>query len=176
MPGVTYDPVSYTIRVEVYDDGLGSLQTIVTGLPEDQEARFTNTYQTGSLELKKSVTGNAASSSDIFTYTVQIKQDNQPLSGTFGGYTFDDGGKTTVQVSADASVVIRNLPAGISYTVTEDINGTGYTKTFPTEENCTGTIIADDIQEAEFINNKDTFGDLQLTKKTAGNRAGKRTA
>ena len=142
LPGVTYDPKEYTVTVNVTDNGIGQLVAAVSGLPADGTAAFTNEYKTGILKLKKSVTGNACSTSDEFTYTVELKYNDQPLSGAFGGYTFNVEGKTTVQVSAASDVMIDGIPAGTTYTVTEELTGTSYTNVAEENSGTSGTIIA----------------------------------
>lgn len=173
LPGVAYATNYYDITVTVTDNLKGALQATVTGLPESGFAEFINDYKTGNLTLKKIVTGNASSTIDKFTYTVTLtdpQNNGIAVAGTYGGYTFDDSGKTTVQVSAAATVTIRNLPAGLKYTVTET-TADGYTQILGEGETnaVTGTISSTEEQTVQFTNKKESFGDLAVTKVVAGN-------
>ena len=106
-------------------------------------ATFTNTYtkmedNTGSLTVKKTVSGGGASYNKEFTFTVTLTEDNDPQNGevTYGGVTFTDGVATfTLKHNQEKS--ITGIPAGYTYTVTE--NADGYTQSI-TSGSATGTI------------------------------------
>lgn len=106
-------------------------------------ATFTNTYtkmedNTGSLTVKKTVSGGGASYNKEFTFTVTLKENNDPQNGevTYGGVTFTNGVATfTLKHNQEKS--ITGIPAGCTYTVTE--NADGYTQSI-TSGSATGTI------------------------------------
>lgn len=104
-------------------------------------ATITNTYtkmedDTGSLTVKKTVSGGGASYNKEFTFTVTLTVDKDPQSGEYGGVTFTNGVATfTLKHNQEKS--ITGIPAGYTYTVTE--NADGYTQSI-TSGSATGTI------------------------------------
>ena len=104
-------------------------------------ATITNTYtkmedDTGSLTVKKTVSGGGASYNKEFTFTVTLTVNNDPLNGEVGGVTFTNGVATfTLKHNQEKS--ITGIPAGYTYTVTE--NADGYTQSI-TSGSATGTI------------------------------------
>lgn len=106
-------------------------------------ATITNTYtkmedNTGSLTVKKTVSGGGASYNKEFTFTVTLMENNDPRNGevTYGGVTFTNGVATfTLKHNQEKS--ITGIPAGYTYTVTE--NADGYTQSI-TSGSATGTI------------------------------------
>lgn len=116
---------------------------------------FTNTYtkmqdNTGSLTVKKTVSGGGASYNKEFTFTVTLTQNKDPLSGEVGGVTFTDGVATfTLKHNQEKS--ITGIPAGYTYTVTE--NADGYTQSI-TSGSATGTIKKGETATVTFNNYK----------------------
>ena len=80
--------------------------------------------KTGSLEISKTISGNAADKDKEFTFTVALTNEGKALSGAFGGVEFKDG-KASFKLKADESKTFTGLPDGIGYTVTESDNS-GY--------------------------------------------------
>ena len=77
---------------------------------------ITNTYKTGTLTLKKNVTGSAANVNDSFDFTLTCPD----LAGkTFGGVAFDSDGKTTVSLKNGDTKTIEGLPAGKTIAIVE---------------------------------------------------------
>ena len=81
---------------------------------------------TGKLTITKAVSG-LPDSTDVsgqkFSFTVTGKYaDGSPVTGTYGGYTFDREGKTTVKVQGTGFSTLTHLPEG-TYTVTETTTG-----------------------------------------------------
>lgn len=120
-------------------------------------ATITNTYtkmedNTGSLTVKKTVSGGGASYNKEFTFTVTLKENNDPQNGevTYGGVTFTNGVATfTLKHNQEKS--ITGIPAGYTYTVTE--NADGYTQSI-TSGSATGTIVKGKTATVTFNNYK----------------------
>ena len=187
--GVTYTDGTVELSVLVeYDyndtdgDGYGLKATIgVTNTAgEGEEAvkhdTFTNTYSLGSLTVSKEVSGNLASQTQKFDIDVTFTS-NQPVLSTI---TCGDGqtipatawtqaenvytAKVTVKLAHGDSVTFTDIPAGVTYTVTEqekhtasDANGSnpeiGYAVTY---ENQTGAIAENVTAQVKVINTKGT--------------------
>lgn len=184
--GVTYttDSVSVSVLVE-YDytdadkDGYGLKATIGVTLSEDDNQKhntFTNTYSLGSLTVSKEVAGNLASQTQKFDIDVTFTSAKPVLSTitcgdgqtiTSENWALAEGvytAEVTVQLDHGNNVTFSNIPAGVTYTVTEqakhgeaDTNGSnpaaGYTVSY---ENQTGTIAAEGTAQAKVTNTKGT--------------------
>ena len=108
----------------------------------------------GDLAVTKTVTGDGASEDDQFTFTIKLSGDEalvNQVNGTFGDIDFV-GGMAAFTLAAGETKVATNLPAGLSYTVSETVLP-GYELTNRTND--TGTIPVRDSVEASFTNNKD---------------------
>lgn len=122
-------------------------------------ATITNTYtkmedNTGSLTVKKTVSGGGASYNKEFTFTVTLTENNDPLNGEVGGVTFTNGVATfTLKHNQEKS--ITGIPAGYTYTVTE--NADGYTQSI-TSGSATGTIEKGKTATVTFNNYKSGGG------------------
>ena len=120
-------------------------------------ATITNTYtkmedDTGSLTVKKTVSGGGASYNKEFTFTVTLMKDKDTQNGevTYGGVTFTNGVATfTLKHNQEKS--ITGIPAGCTYTVTE--NADGYTQSI-TSGSATGTIEKGETATVTFNNYK----------------------
>lgn len=76
---------------------------------------ITNTYAPiGNLTVSKTVSGNGASNTKAFTFTVTL--DNTTISGTYGDMTFENG-VAAFTLKADERKTTSNLPASVGYTV-----------------------------------------------------------
>lgn len=188
--GVTYTDGTVELSVLVeYDyndtdgDGYGLKATIgvTNAAGEGEEAvkhnTFTNTYSLGSLTVSKEVSGNLASQTQKFDIDVTFTSDKPVLSTI----TCGDGqtipatawtqaenvytAKVTVQLAHGDNVTFSDIPAGVTYNVTEqekhtapDANGSnpaiGYAVTY---ENETGTITEDVTAAAKVVNTKGTI-------------------
>ncbi len=183
--GVTYadGTVELSVLVEYdYDDadgdgyGLKATIGVTNTAGEGEEAvkhnTFTNTYSLGALTVSKEVSGNLASQTQKFDIDVTFTSDKPVLSAiTCGdGQTIapgdwqDGSAAVTVRLAHGEDVTFNNIPAGVTYTVTEqakheaaDPNGsnseTGYTVTYEGE---TGTIAENVTAAAKVINTKGT--------------------
>lgn len=94
---------------------------------------FTNTYNSYSLEVKKTVKGNFGDLNDTFTFDITLGgadgKDNNYASATVtvsdaanaaNGKTWTiGGGAQSVTLKHGQTITISNLPVGVTYTVTE---------------------------------------------------------
>lgn len=147
--------------------GAGSNQLEVQNFEEDT---------TGNLTIKKEVVGLAADTTKAFDFTLT-------LSGADGVYRYIGHGVPggtissgdTVSLAHGQSITVVGLPKDAAYQVSEaDYSDEGYTAVSMDES---GVILADETQEASFINRKDGVpfegetGTLTITKEVAGNAA-----
>ncbi len=112
-----------------------------------------NPVASGDLKVMKTVTGNAGEKDREWHFTVTLTQDSVtvPVNGTYGEMTFTNG-IAEFTLKSGESKEAADLPAGISYTVTEAEAGQdGYTTTATGDM---GMITSDRLIEAAFINNK----------------------
>lgn len=144
--GIVYDETVYYVKVEVtlvekeyeakvsYFKDEACTVSLTTDLPT-----FNNTTKpTGSLTISKTVSGNAASTSKYFDFTVTLMQP-RPLRAAadsgeamqsevkYGDITFKNGIATIQFKLKDGDVkTITGLPDGIRYTV-QELDSNGYT-------------------------------------------------
>ena len=167
--------IRYTVTEEK-DDGYQSAGANATGLiPEDDTvtASFINTKiveededdgndgdnddggdtgedeeikkEEGSLTVSKTVTGAGADLSKDFHFTVTLG--DRSISGVYGGMTFINGA-AEFSLRHGGSKTATGLPAGVTYTVTED-TAEHY---IATKTGAAGTIVTDQTAEAVFVN------------------------
>ena len=145
--------VAYTVTENA--DGYTETKTGDTGTivgNETKTAAFTNTLNTyGNLTVFKTVSGNAASTTKEFDFTVTLSDNS--VSGTYGDMTFADGiAKLTLKHGE--SKTAKDLPNGVSYKVVES-NYTGYTVT---KTGDTGTIEGGKTAVVNFVNTRNDYG------------------
>lgn len=126
--------------------------------------RAENEYMTGDLMVSKTVSGNGASKTKEFNFTVTLGElpDGTTANGEYGEMTFVNG-VAEFTLHDGESRRAEGLPVGISYTVAEEATA-GY-RTESTGEN--GVIIADEMIEAAFTNII-IPGNLLVSKKVEG--------
>lgn len=146
-------------------------------------ATFTNT-RLYKLTVSKTVSGQAADASQVFTFTVTLKgADGNPLSGTYaytgattsdsgatapadGTITFNENGVGKVSLSSGQQVTIGGIPSGSSYTVEEATsNEDNALKYDVTSTGSSGALSAD--ATAAFTNTVQV-GTLSVTKHVEG--------
>ena len=132
--------IAYTIKEDPVEGYTGSYDAAV------DVGKITNTIDTGSLEVSKTV--NAADGltapDAAFTFTIAL---DKKIEGVFSGVTFVDG-VATIDLRDGESKTIAGLPAGAGYTVTE-----GAVAGFTAEATGnTGTIGKDATATAAFTN------------------------
>ena len=163
--------VSYKVEEDNYT-GLG-YETMITGEEgtitggNEVQALFINYRDAyGSLIIKKHLAGNDINPDDEFTFYINLNDDS--INTTFGGIEFI-GGQATVDIKGNESLTINGIPHGTNYTVTErEYSREGYETTSINEE---GTINEHSPAIAEFTNTRNTYGDLIVHKRLAGNAA-----
>ena len=108
-------------------------------------------HATGTLTVKKTVSGGGADYNKPFTFTVKLEESGDTHNGevTYGGVTFING-VATFTLKHNESKTIKGIPADMTYTVTESDNA-GYTVTMSGN---TGTIKAGETSTAAFNNYK----------------------
>ncbi len=146
--------ITYVVTEADYTaDGYVTTSTGETGSITGGEAatvEFTNTRNTyGDLIVKKTVKGNAASTTKEFTFAVTLS--DKTISGDYGEMTFENGA-TTFKLKDGESKTATGLPNGVGYTVVESDNS-GYQVT---KIGDTGTIIGGSAQTAAFTNTRNT--------------------
>ena len=129
---------------------------IVTVSDTPATITFYNTYEqlppnTGTLTVKKTVSGGGADYNEAFTFTVKLEENGDTHNGevTYGGVTFTNR-VATFTLKHNQEKKITEIPAGMTYTVTESYNA-GYTVTMSGN---TGTIKAGETSTAAFNNYK----------------------
>ena len=105
--------IKYTVT-EAHDDLFTTTWTGETGTISGTTcvAAFTNTRNTGDLELnKKLISARAADADQVFTFTVTL--DESTLSGTYGDMTFTNG-VATVELKGGEKATAPGLPTAIT--------------------------------------------------------------
>lgn len=140
-----------------YDVAYNGAQTVPSGtLSADATVAVTNTVQVGNLSVTKHVEGEVNSTRN-FTFTVKLGGSGANLTGTYGDMEFSNG-EATFTLTDGQTKTASNLPAGATYTVTEELNGS-YTTT---SENANGTIVKGVTSQASFTNTR-SMSSLPLT-------------
>lgn len=175
--GITKDSHEYEMIVTVVnkekdnltsDTGYGYFVGMYDADGNKVPAEFTNTYNSYSLEVEKTVKGNFGDLNDIFTFyitlgkeagkddnyaTVKVSDTSNPAnnaSWTIGG------GQQTITLKHGQTATISNLPVGVTYTVTEkktndDGSAWVYTTTGEATAEANKTIAAGD-NKVEIVN------------------------
>lgn len=160
--GVTYygDTMKLVVTVTNGTDGLVRTAAIHTEKSGDKADSFANTYSANTLKVTKTVTGNLGDKSKYFEFTVKLTgEEGKTYADSYAitkatsqdtAATIEVGGEATVYLKDGETISIANLPAGVTYTVTETAVD-GY-KTTSTGES--GTISAEAASAAAFTNDK----------------------
>lgn len=157
--GVGYYDAAMKLVVTVVngENGLERVAAVHTELAQgaDKSDTFENTYSAGTLTVKKTVTGNLGDKNKEFDFTVTFAapqgKDWTPAIGLPEGATMveDNPMSYTFKLKHDGTATFGNLPAGVTYIVTE-AEVQGYTTTSAGDE---GTIVAG-LNEVTFTNDK----------------------
>ncbi|MBR5225806.1 MAG: hypothetical protein IKV90_09125, partial [Clostridia bacterium] len=117
----------------------------------------------GNLAVKKLVTGNDSDTTKAFSFTITLS--DKSINGTYGDIRFTNG-VANFTLAHGQTKTATDLPAGITYTVTEVSDG--YTTS---ATNATGTISDGRTITATFTNDKsrELLGNLAVKKLVTGN-------
>lgn len=174
-----------TPHTDLTDDNLTDLTALFTG---DVTVKVKNDRIVGNLAVQKTVAGNAGETGREWEFTIELKNANETaLSGSFpykggsivtdvtppkdGTLTFDSAGKATIRLKHGQKIIIEDIPANVTYTVTEE-KADGYV-TAPDGGTIRGEIEANKTATAAFTNTKNVYGGLTVTKTVAGNAGDK---
>lgn len=147
IPGITKDSKTVNMTVTVINKaeenlsastGYGYIVALRNAGDKDKsDGKFTNTYNSYSLEVEKTVKGSLGDLNENFTFTITlgkaagkdnnyasaiVKSDNSDNDGTWT-WIADGQAQKTVTLKHGQAAIISNLPVGVTYTVTE--NGKG---------------------------------------------------
>ena len=118
--------------------------------------------QTGSLIVRKTVSGEGSDAHNAFTFTVTLMQNGDTPNGDIvcGDVTFTNG-TATFTLKHNESKTIESIPAGFAYLVEESDNG-GYAVTVNNTDATTasGIIVAGQTATAAFDNYKPSDGHI----------------
>lgn len=187
IPGITKDPHTYEMIVTVVnkqkdnltnETGYGYYVGMYGAEGQKVPAVFTNTYNSYSLEVKKTVEGNFGDLGDTFTFYITLGnaegKDNNYASATVKVSDTNNaannatwtigGGQQTVILKHGQTATISNLPVGVTYTVTENkTNDDGsawvYTTTGEAKSEDNKTIVAGD-NKVEIVNKHEGTPDM----------------
>lgn len=150
-------------------DNLTDLTALFTG---DVTVKVKNDPIVGNLAIQKTVAGNAGDKDRKWNFTVTLGDTG--ISGTYGGMSFTDG-VATFTLKHSQAMTATDLPAGISYTVTEaEANQDGYTTR---ATGASGQIPAEGTATAAFTNMKRIpRGNLSVSKTVSGSNPPSKTA
>ena len=128
---------------------------------EPKTDKFENTYESGTLAVSKTVTGNLGDKSKYFDVTVTFTAaSGEVINSTItykGGQYTDDvtvaDNTATIQVKDGDTVTFSNVPEGVTWAVSEaDYTGEGYDAASISAES--GTMTAGGADTSEITNNK----------------------
>lgn len=187
IPGITKDAHTYEMIVTVVnkqkdnltnETGYGYYVGMYDAEGQKVQAVFTNTYNSYSLEVKKTVEGNFGDLGDTFTFYITLGnaegKDNNYASATVKVSDTNNaannatwtigGGQQTVILKHGQTATISNLPVGVTYTVTENkTNDDGsawvYTTTGEAKSEDNKTIVAGD-NKVEIVNKHEGTPDM----------------
>ncbi len=160
--GVTYltTPIKLVVTVTNGTDGKVRTAAVHTETGGAKSDTFENTYTAGALQITKTVTGNLGDKTKYFEFKVKLTGESgktyaETYAVTGGSYDGNPasvkiGTETTFKLKDGDTIKIANLPAGVTYTVTETA-ATGYTTT---KSGDTGSI-TDKVETAAFTNERE---------------------
>lgn len=171
-----------TPHTNLTGNNLTDLTALFTG---DVTVKVKNDRIVGNLAVQKTVAGNAGETGREWEFTIELKNANgTALSGDFhyegesiegvdqppnDTLTFDSAGKATIRLKHGQKIIIEDIPANVTYTVTEE-KADGYV-TAPDGGTIRGEIEANKTATAAFTNTRDVFQSLTV-KKTVGGADG----
>ncbi|MBR6212100.1 MAG: hypothetical protein IKQ64_03535 [Bacteroidales bacterium] len=176
--GVTYNSDTFYLVVTVIEQD-GKVRVAAVHCEGGYEAgtygeepktdEFENTYESGTLEVTKAVTGKLGDKTKYFEVTVTFTPaDGEVINSTItysgGQYAQDvtvENNTATFQVKDSDTITFTNIPEGVTWEVEEaDYSNDGYDTTY---DAATGTIAAGDADTCTITNDKDTTPDTGIT-------------
>lgn len=186
--------ITYTVtEKEANQDGYVTSSVGETGTISEKETAevvFTNKIEppkpnTGNLIVSKKVSGKTGDETKEFHFTVTLTPAIK--EGVYGDMSFNKEGVAAFTLKHGESIIARDLPVGVEYTVVEqEANQDGYVTTSIAEVN--GVIkednkITHDNIIVNFVNEKDKTpvvdpetSNLKVTKTVSGNQGDKNKA
>ena len=167
----------YTVtETEADQDWYKTTKTGDTGtIPKNDTAEviFTNNKDVGDLKISKTVTGTSGDLNKEWTFDIALTGDNVAdfdktcevqsagtVQYTDGSVTFSSG-KAKIRMKSGQEIIIKKIPAGFTYTVSEEeANTDGYTTS---GTGLSGSISKDTPAKVEFVNNKQQTSTLPST-------------
>ena len=179
LAGVEYDQSPITMKVTVVNDGTDGykikLLSFTKDGQKDDEAAFINTYTANKLNVAKVVNGDAGDKRNEFDFSVKFTGPDGKVWDASTAFTFAAGVKSAVYNSTTGtwdftlthgqSIDFTNIPAGVTYVVTENgldasnkmtVNNVEYTADY---ENETGTMAVEALN-ATITNTAEGFIDM----------------
>jgi len=176
------NPANYTGTLDYYahhaveHPGVGSDEYDVWAYLGNN-GRLTVTPATG-IKLTKLVDDTVTDANAVFKFTIELSGGNYDgtyrfvnADGTYGTITFTNGKSSVIELKANETVYIIDLPVGANYTVTETNENTSYkvgsvsqNGTKLTGVTATGTIASMELADVEFTNTARQYGDLIISK------------
>ena len=192
----SYAPNGYTTAMNGCENA--SVEGVVTEAAQMTEDRIhannivvvTNTVHAGDdLVISKTVTGNSGDKNKPFSFKVTLLHAQAALTDNFNGtldgaehtFTFTSGICENIQLKDGQTAVIKGLPAGTEYTVTET-KEEGYII-----KDADGQVIesasmngktnkkGEGASVTAFVNEKNLYGGLRIIKATGGNDGDKKS-
>ena len=166
--------VEYTYTVgESVDDYITAIDSSTDATSGDVTAAITNTYHPyGDLAISKTVTGATEQcEGKQFSFTIRLTgadggdfadQVSYVVTDTSDGTQVSTGTFTngqTLQIEADQTLTLKDIPKGVTYTVIESAEA-GYTASSDT---LSGTIASNNTSKSDFTNAYDTEGSVNLS-------------
>ena len=166
--GYVYDPAKYLVEVTV-TEGQNGLTAKVTYARDGAAANavvFDNRYRTAGLTVVKSVTGQGASTTEAFAFTITLTDAggarlaaSYPYTGTGGAPSGTmDNGIMTVSLAHNQSIRIDGIPVGARYTVTEAANSA-----YEVSAMSPDGVITENGAVASFVNKRRTYSEVPKT-------------
>ncbi len=154
------DPDLY--RITYSPSASGTLQSA------DNKVNITIERRTGNLLVDMTVTGDGADHAKLFTYTVKLEDESgKEVTGKFGDVEFKSGEGYTFRLNHSASRRLTGIPAGVTYTVTQE-----EAKNYTTTPGLTakGAIQASELAQESFVNARGV-SNLTIFKEVTGDPA-----
>ena len=166
--GYVYDPAKYLVEVTVTEgqNGLTAKVTYAKDGAATNAVVFDNRYRTAGLTVVRSVTGQGASTTEAFSFTITLTDAggarlaaSYPYTGTGGAPSGTmDNGIMTVSLAHNQSIRIDGIPVGARYTVTEAANSA-----YEVSATSPDGIITENGAVASFVNKRRTYSEVPKT-------------